>query len=976
MGAYVLDLKEIDGTMQARAGDKGFNLGVLTGIREILVPEGFCVTAEAYLNVTRRSEEIRSLLNLLRPYNRDWIDEVCSKIRYAIEKTAIPKVIQDEIAEYLEHYGEDSVFAVRSSAAAATTATVPTGISFAGRHDTYLNVSGLDALLIHISKCWASFFSERAVVYRIENGIDHSTASMAVIVQRMVYPDLAGRIVTADPVNSDRKTIMIYVDSGPGDNVRNDAANACSYKIRDGAIIEKNIPVISSAGYSAGIVSGAGADAGLVDATADAAGPVGADIRQADADVGQIDADTRQTDADAGRVDATGQFDAEGQIDADAGQIDAGAEQIDATAATIDITAMSAIGEPAEVAETTATIETTVEPVDVANNDARALADDQLLQLEQIGRAIETHYGCPQRVEWYFGENRFYIMQSRPIAALYPLPGQNNDKRHIYMTIGFRHNTTDAIKPLGLSFLQMADSSMIPIGGRPYVDIARDMASPIGRVIINAVLDNFGSPMTPALKDLTKRKGFIESLERGKKTNSINAAKFIWKLAFRTIGYYRKKDPVIIAGLKSQNETKLAELANKMDALSGEPLLDAIKDDFPRFFNAIYDANNLGVVYAGILAMRRLNKKMEKWLGEKNAGDALMQPANNSIAAKMGLDLLDVADVVRQYPAVMEYMRHARNRTFYDYLDILEGGEHAAESISAYLDKYGMRCIGEDDITQPRWSEAPAALAPLILSYIANYESGAGAAIHKKNTEEAENKKQEILSRLERLPGGKQKSKEAIKMINTMREYLSYSEYPRYYLACYFWLIKKILLSEADTLARNSILKEREDVYYLTLDELKTAIRLNAADYGLIESRKTEYEMCKDLKPPRLMTSDGEIITGGYGVDKLPGSAMAGAPLSSGIAEGRAKVARNLEDADVGEDTILVVPYVDNSWTPAYISIKGLIAEADAAALYGSIAEKEFRIPALAGVEGAVGFIKDGQTLRVNATEGYVEILR
>src|SRR4029079_7058266 len=115
-----------------------------------------------------------------------------------IEGIAIPEDIREEITRHLSRLGEENAYAVRSS---ATAEDLPTA-SFAGQQDTYLNIMGKKAILKHISKCWASLFTERAVTYRLQNGFDHRAVHLAVIVQEMVFPQVAGILFTADPVTS------------------------------------------------------------------------------------------------------------------------------------------------------------------------------------------------------------------------------------------------------------------------------------------------------------------------------------------------------------------------------------------------------------------------------------------------------------------------------------------------------------------------------------------------------------------------------------------------------------------------------------------------------------------------------------------------------------------------------------------------------------------------------------------------------
>jgi len=167
MNTYVLCFQEIDRTKFMVVGGKGANLGELSRIKGIRVPEGFCVTTEAYKKITENNQELNSLLDeltRLKAEERKNISEISAKIRMLIERIPISKDIAEEIVGYLTKFGEKDAFAVRSS---STAEDLPTA-SFAGQQDTYLNIIGKEAILQHISKCWASLFTDRAVIYRMQ----------------------------------------------------------------------------------------------------------------------------------------------------------------------------------------------------------------------------------------------------------------------------------------------------------------------------------------------------------------------------------------------------------------------------------------------------------------------------------------------------------------------------------------------------------------------------------------------------------------------------------------------------------------------------------------------------------------------------------------------------------------------------------------------------------------------------------------
>ena len=240
---------------------------------------------------------------------------------------------------------------------------------------------------------------------------------------------------------------------------------------------------------------------------------------------------------------------------------------------------------------------------------------------------------------------------------------------------------------------------------------------------------------------------------------------------------------------------------------------------------------------------------------------------------------------------------------------------------------------------------------------------------------EAERKEQELISRLQQLPGGRQKAEKTKKKISVMRNFIGFREYPKYAMMQRFYVYKQALMKEAVLLVQKGVIQEPEDIYYLTFEELRKVVNTNQLDYSIIVKRKGDYEVYEKLTPPRVMTSDGEIITGEYDTSNIPQGALIGVPVSSGIIEGRARVILNLEDADIEEGDILVTAFTDPSWTPLFVSIKGLVTEVGGMMTHGAIVAREYGLPAVVSVENATKLIKDGQKIRINGAKGYVEIL-
>jgi len=717
MNSYVLSFQEIDKSKIMIVGGKGANLGELFKIDEISVPEGFCITTEAYKRIIENNHEISILMDqllFLKVEDREKISIIAGEIRRVIEGIDIAEDIDTDITRFLSKFGEKEAYAVRSS---ATAEDLPTA-SFAGQQDTYLNIIGKDAILRNISKCWASLFTDRAVIYRMQNDFDHRKVCLSVVIQKMVFPQSAGIMFTADPITSSRKVLSIDASFGLGEALVSGLVNADIYKVRDGRIADKKISAKKLAIYA---------------------------LKEGGTEEKKIE-DERQ--------------------------------------------------------------------------NSQTLTDKQILQLERIGRTIEAYFGHPQDIEWCLYENKFFILQSRPITTLYPIPDVQDGKNHVYMSFSHQQMMTDAMKPLGLSFFQLGfqdkpenkakEALFIQVGGRLFSDLAHDLASPVGRKIVPIAMGKIDPLVLNALKNLMKRKVFMKSLARGGKGFfSMGTGYFSWKLVIQAIKIYRSNDAAVDQTLISQNEKSIIDLQQTITNLSGEKLFVFIIEELKHLKEAMYNPRSMGVVYAAGYALDWINKNMEKWLGEKSAADLVSKSVANNVTSKMGLALLDVADIVRKNTPVMEYFQHANDETFLADLARLEGGGAVSNSIRTYLEKYGMRCSGEIDIARPRWSEQPTALVPMILSNIKNFEPDAHNDIFEQGLLEAKQEEQNLLNRLEQLPGGKQKAKKTKKMISRLRNFIGYREYPKYLMVGHYWVIKQALLKESVTCKRGLFRRKR-----------------------------------------------------------------------------------------------------------------------------------------------------------------------
>ena len=863
MGGYVLGFQDIDQTQVELVGGKGANLGELSRVEGIRVPAGFCVTTDAFRRILAETPSIDGQLDRLshlEPDDREAIRALSAEIRRTIEEVAIPDDLTLAIAGPLARLGEHAACAVRSSATAEDSPTA----SFAGQQDTYLNVVGPASILQHVSRCWASLFTERAVTYRLRNGIDHRKVSMAVVVQQMVFPNAAGILFTADPVTGNRKVVSVEASFGLGEALVSGLVSADVWKVRDGEVVEATIGTKRLA---------------------------------------------IQPSAAGG------------------------------------------------------THEQAIEPE--RQNEA-SLTVDQVLRLAQLGRRIEAHFGGPQDIEWCLVDDDFRIVQSRPITTLFPIPATEGGGNHVFVSVGHGQMMTDAMKPLGLSMWQLtAARPMLEAGGRLFVDVTQALASPSSRAGLLEVMGRGDPLIGDALQTILERGDFIGTVpdEGAARSPAGDPPAPI------------ETDPAIVAELIGRTQASLAALKRDIRTKSGPALFDFILTDIQELKRLLFDPQSHRVFMSAMEAAWWLNEQLQAWLSETNAADTLTQSVPDNVTSEMGLALLDVADVIRPHPDVVAFLEHVEDDGFLDELPELEGGLEARGAVRAWLDDYGMRCVGEIDITRPRWSERPTTLVPMILGNVRNFEPGAGARRFERGRQEAFDKEQELLGRLRALPDGERKAEDTRRMIERVRTFIGYREYPKYGMVSRYFVYKQAMLEEAERLVRAHVIREKEDIFYLGFGELHDLARTHQVDDGLLRRRKDDFRSYQALTPPRVLTSDGEVVAGAYRRDGLPAGALVGLAVSAGTIEGRARVILDMAEADLVPGDILVTASTDPSWTPLFVAIKGLVTEVGGLMTHGAVIAREYGLPAVVGVEHATQLIQDGQRIRVHGTDGYVEIL-
>ncbi len=257
------------------------------------------------------------------------------------------------------------------------------------------------------------------------------------------------------------------------------------------------------------------------------------------------------------------------------------------------------------------------------------------MQLEHMGRKIEEHFGRPQDIEWCLVNDTFYIVQSRPITTLYPIPEANDQENHVYVSVGHNQMMTDAMKPMGLSFfLLTTPAPMRKAGGRLFVDITHHLALRVSRKMVIDTLGKSDPLIKDALITIVERGDFIKSLPDGEEVPGPGKNNKVIPPSGSQAQI--ENDPAIVSNLIERSETSIEALKQNIQTKSGAELFDFILEDLQQLKKSLFDPRSFGVIMAAMNASSWINEKIKEWLGEKNAADTLSQSVPNNITSEMG----------------------------------------------------------------------------------------------------------------------------------------------------------------------------------------------------------------------------------------------------------------------------------------------------------------------------------------------------
>jgi pyruvate,water dikinase len=879
----VVALDDLSNSSVDVVGGKGANLAALTAAG-LPVPAGFTVTTmafERFLAACPRADTLLDDLQRVPPDDHEALADAGRRLRFHLGAAAVPEVVRDGIVAAWRRAGTQHLYAVRSSAVSEDSA----GASFAGQHDSFLNLSGEQELLARIRSCWRSLYTDRAIGYRARHGIDQRRPGFAVVVQRMADADVSGVMFTADPVTGHRQSIVVNAAYGLGESVVSGLVNPDLYRVTaDGAV-----------------------------------------------------------------------------------HVALGDKQLEILPAV-----------PSGLARA---------EVPAARRSAQALPGAAVTELAELGRRVQRHLGAPQDIEWAYAGGRFTILQARPITSLFPTPSAPGDGRlHVYFSFGHQQMMTDAMKPLALSVLRTffpfgsrdatgESTHLVQAGNRLFFDYTEPLHGRLSRRLLAHAAGSMDRRVGESLLDIARRPEFRAGHRRDL-VRDWRLNRFVLGLLGRIVADLCWADMASRqARVVAFSDRLVEDSRSEVGRTHGAQRIERIRHELETWPLQMF--LRLTVPQVSALRARGLVQGLaRRWLGRDVDMAALDKSLPGNVTTEMAFALADLADLARTSPEVLGVLESPPEPFSLSVLDDLDGGPQLRAALEQFLDRYGMRGPGEVDITRPRWGERPSQLFGAILANCRQGPPGHHRVRFADAEREAADAVDALLSAARATPLGPVKALALRRLVTVYRTLMGLRENQKFLSVRLFETYRRALREEADGLVERGVLRSTDDVDYLHLDELRRLLEGDVpADLrSVLRARREEYAASLRLTPPRLFTSDGEIVSGSHGVVHREG-ALLGCPVSGGVAQGRARVVLRPDQADLRHGDILVAPFTDPAWTPLFSAVQGIVLEIGGMMTHGAVVAREMGIPTVVGVDNATRLIADGATIRVDGSSGLVDAI-
>jgi len=630
----------------------------------------------------------------------------------------------------------------------------------------------------------------------------------------------------------------------------------------------------------------------------------------------------------------------------------------------------------------------------------QTLTAEQVRQLTQAGQQIQYAYGFPQDIEWAFAGGELFILQSRPITSLFPVPKVSFDPLIFWFSFGAFQGVVGPMTPLGREAIQRI---VLGIGKKVGVQISFDeqdllvtageriwakgsdvIRNPLGNRLVKAFL-GIGEPGTAQiLRQITTDPRLGAGKGRVKFSTLKRMLGFILpalaelpRIILQPERARERFDARLEAYLQAVNLPggadrfeRLANLAAYMDDQGG--LADALAFLLPRFMPIMAPS----LAFLNLIARMLPSDPSSKHGLSMRVLDVTRGMPRN-VTTEMDLVLWETASLIRADAAAADvFNKHAARTLATAYLESsLPAAAQAA--VKQFMDRYGMRGIGEIDLGQPRWREDPTPVMQTLQSYQKIKPDAAPDLMFAKSTWAAEEAVEKLAADARGQHLGWIKEILVRGAARRVRLLLGARESPKFLIVRAMGILRKALLEIGEEFSAAGTIDRPGDLFFLHVAELEQLSRQVDCDWKvLISERRQLYEREQRRRQvPRVLVSDGRAFYEGVGVETDTGTAITGSPVSPGIVQGTVHVVLDPHEAQLSPGEILVCPGTDPAWTPLFMAAGGLIMEVGGMMTHGSVVAREYGIPAVVGVHQATKRLKDGQLIRLDGTSGRIVVI-
>ena len=624
-----------------------------------------------------------------------------------------------------------------------------------------------------------------------------------------------------------------------------------------------------------------------------------------------------------------------------------------------------------------------------AHSELACLSDAQLRALARLGEQAERHFGAPQDLEFAVDSDaNLWLTQSRPITTLFPLPVRADPTQadlRVYFNFNVAQGVLRPFTPMGLQAFRLVSTSVATLwgfpprdvyagspivasaAGRMFLDLTAVVRSDLGRhygLLVLSRMETRSLELLRALFDdprLAQRRVSRAALARAvgrffRRTGfPVHVARAIVTPRLARAAAWRLRDDIIA-------DTTLPDRLSPAERVAWAERIMLIWPAriMPRVFPLL-------IVGLGSLA---LAWRLLGDLVSSDEKDVITRALPYNPTTEMDNALWLLARRVRSDAAAVAVLSERSPSALGQAYRAGMLPPTLQRGLSEFLGSYGHRGVAEIDLGLPRWSDEPDHLLGVLTNYLA-VADGQGADVQfREAVALAASKMREVADRAARR--GWWRGMAVRFLLGRGRALAGTRELPKFLLVLMLARTRAILAPLGPELVAAGRLDQADDVWLLTLPELRAALA-GQDQRSLVRERRTSYaEELRRRHQPRFLLSDGTQPRVDTPAEDGAG-VLRGTPASAGRVRATARVILDPVGAALKPGEILVAPSTDPGWTPLFLTAGGLVMEMGGAMSHGAIVAREYGIPAVVGVPSATERIETGQVLTVDGSAGTVD---